>query len=69
MPVKMTEEARKRKASYDSSYVMEHQTQRKIIFNDTVPEDMDMLRWLDSKPNKNKYMKELIREDMLKAGK
>ena len=57
------------KLAYDREYVMKHQTQRKIIFNDQIPEDMEMLAWLDGKTNKNKYMKDLIREDMKRSGR
>lgn len=68
MAQSLSEKARKNKAVYDTKYVMEHQVQRKIVFNDVVPEDVEMLAWLDSKPNKNQYVKDLIREDMMRSG-
>ena len=65
----LTEGQKARKLAYDSQYVMAHQSQRKIVFNDMVDEDNEMKAWLDSKPNINKYLKELIREDMKRSGK
>ncbi len=65
----LTEEGKKRKLSYDSQYVMKHQTQRKIVFNDVIDEDNEMREWLDSQQNINKYLKGLIREDMKRSGR
>lgn len=65
----LSDERKARKLAYDSRYVMAHQTQRKIVFNDTVEEDNAIRAWLDSKPNINKYLKDLIREDMRRSGK
>lgn len=69
MPQKLSDEAQRKKNAYNSKYVVAHQSQRKIIFNDTIPEDMEMCDWLDSQPNINQYLKGLIRDDMNKAGK
>ena len=69
MPQKLSDEAQRKKNEYNSKYVVTHQSQRKIIFNDTIPEDMEMRDWLDSQPNINQYLKGLIRDDMNKAGK
>ena len=69
MAQKMSDAARKNKAVYDTNYVRDHQVQRKIVFNDVVSEDMEILNWLDSKPNKNQYLKDLIREDMNRSGR
>lgn len=69
MPQKLSDEAQRKKNEYNSKYVVAHQSQRKIIFNDTIPEDMEMRDWLDSQPNINQYLKGLIRDDMNKAGK
>ena len=69
MAQKMSDAARKNKAAYDANYVHDHQIQRKIVFNDVVSEDMEILNFLDSKPNKNQYLKDLIREDMNRSGR
>jgi len=71
MPQKLSDEAQRRKNEYNSKYVMDHQVQRKIVFNDAIPEDRELLAWLDSKGkgNRNQYVKGLIRDDMNKAGK
>ena len=69
MPAKLSDDAKRKKTAYDSKYIMENVVQRKIIFNKAVAEDVEMLEWLDGHENKNQYVKELIREDMRKAGK
>ena len=55
------------KAEYDKEYNRTHITRKFIPFNDTVPEDQELLSWLATKPNVTQYVKNLIREDMGKG--
>ena len=52
------------KKAYDMGYARAHITRKFIPFNDTVPEDAELLKWLACKPNVTQYVKELIRADM-----
>lgn len=52
------------KAEYDKEYAKKHITRKFIPFNDTVPEDVEMLAWLATKENVTGYVKYLIRQDM-----
>lgn len=65
----LSDEAKRKKAAYDTSYVLAHITQKRINFNDQIPEDVEMLSWVNKQPNQGQYLKGLIREDMQKAGK
>ena len=65
----MSPEAKQRKQAYDSKYVVEHIVQKKLNLNKAIPEDEEMIKWIDSKPNQNQYLKGLVRDDMKKAGK
>ena len=53
------------KGKYDKEYAKTHITRKFIPFNDTVPEDAELLKWLDTVGNVTQYVKQLIREDML----
>ena len=53
------------KGKYDKEYAKAHITRKFIPFNDTVPEDKELLSWLDTVGNVTQYVKNLIREDML----
>ena len=52
------------KGAYDKQYAKDHIKRKHIPFNDTVPEDQELLSWLATKPNVTQYVKQLIREDM-----
>ena len=52
------------KSEYDKEYAKQHITRKFIPFNDTVPEDVELLKWLDLKRNVTQYIKQLIRDDM-----
>ena len=52
------------KTEYDKQYAKEHIKRKFIPFNDTVPEDQELLSWLATKANVTQYIKGLIREDM-----
>lgn len=54
------------KGAYDKEYAKKHITRKFIPFNDTVPEDKELLSWLATKSNVTQYVKQLIREDMVK---
>ena len=71
MPPKLSDKAKKNKAVYDKKYQHENVQRMSIFFNKGNKEDMEMIAWLDEKGkgNKSGYVKELIREDMNKAGK
>ena len=66
---KMSDRAKKNKAAYDTKYILSHVRQKRINFNDQNEEDMRLLEWLESQDNQNQYMKDLIRDDMGRAGK
>ena len=53
------------KGQYDIDYAKKHITRKFIPFNDTVPEDVEILSWLATKDNVTKYVKHLIMEDMI----
>ena len=52
------------KGKYDKDYNREHIRRTFIPFNDTNPEDAELLAWLSTKVNVTQYVKQLIREDM-----
>ena len=52
------------KSEYDKEYAKKHITRKFIPFNDTVPEDVELLAWLATKDNVTGYVKYLIRNDM-----
>lgn len=56
------------KGAYDKQYAKEHIKRKHIPFNDTDPEDMRLLAWINRQPNATEYVKKLVREDMEKAG-
>ena len=66
----MSDEARERKAAYDTKYILTNIVQKRINFNKNVPEDVKMLEWIEQQKNQGQYMKGLISEDMnKKSGK
>ena len=54
------------KSDYDIQYAKEHIKRKFIPFNDTNPEDAELLEWLATKGNVTAYVKRLIRDDMAK---
>lgn len=54
------------KSDYDIQYAKEHIKRKFIPFNDTNPEDAELLEWLSTKGNITAYVKQLIRDDMSK---
>ena len=54
------------KKTYDAEYHRTNIFQKKIPFNRTQPEDIELLAFLDRKPNATKYLKDLIRREMEK---
>ena len=52
------------KSKYDQQYNRDHITRKFIPFNDTVPEDAELLEWLAQQGNVTQYVKGLIRGDM-----
>lgn len=65
----LSEAAKEHKAAYDTNYILSNIVQKRINFNKTVPEDVEMLDWVNQQQNQNQYMKGLISDDMKKAGK
>lgn len=61
---KLSDEAKKRKQTYDIAYNRKNIVRKFIPFNKQVPEDARMLDWLDQQKNVTKYVKGLIEEDM-----
>lgn len=52
------------KGEYDKQYAKEHITRKFIPFNDTNPDDSELLAWLATKPNVTQYIKQLIKADI-----
>ena len=52
------------KGKYDMDYAKAHITRKHIPFNDTVPEDVELLAWLSKQENVTQYIKQLIRADI-----
>lgn len=50
------------KAKYDKQYAKENTQQIKFVLNKNL--DADIIEWLGTKPNKQGYIKDLIRRDM-----
>lgn len=53
------------KSKYDQQYNRDHITRKFIPFNDTNPEDAELLAWVNNQGNVTQYIKQLIREDMM----
>ena len=66
---KMSDAAKERKTAYDTQYILKNIVQKRINFNKQVPEDVEMLEWVNTKKNQGQYMKGLIKDDMKKSGK
>lgn len=66
---KLSEASKRAKAAYDKKYMKNNVKQRTIGFNIGDPEDMAMYNWIGQQVNGTKYIKDLVREDMRKAGK
>lgn len=50
---------------YDKTYHREHTIYRKVSFNNSNPDDMRMVEWIDSQPEATSaYIRRLILEDM-----
>lgn len=66
---------RKKSGNFDPKAYMNQYINTKIVyksinFNNGKPEDIEMLEWIDSQPEKTSpYLKRLIREDMIKNKK
>lgn len=52
------------KSDYDKQYAKDHIKRKFIPFNDTNPDDSELLAWLATKGNVTAYVKQLIRADM-----
>ena len=52
------------KGKYDVEYAKAHIRRKFIPFNDTNPEDAELLSWLATKDNVTAYVKQLIRDDI-----
>ena len=64
----LTPEQKKAKSARDMEYNKKMIIKRIVDFNRGSEEDMKILGHLDSRPNKARYVKGLIREDMDKTG-
>lgn len=62
----MSETAKEKKAAYNLRYNKERTTQVKFSFNNV--HDLDILEHLQKQPNKQAYIKNLVREDIKKGG-
>lgn len=54
------------KKEYDAEYHRRFIFQKKIPFNRNLPEDLEILAFLDRQPNASGFMKDLIRREMQK---
>ena len=53
------------KKSYDAEYYKKNIFCKRLPFNRSIPEDMELLKFLDrQQPNATQYLKQLIRKDM-----
>ncbi len=69
MPQKLSEKARKNKASYDMQYMHKNIRRKLIPFNMQNAEDKAIFDWLDDQENMTRYVKDLILADMPETGK
>lgn len=52
------------KKAFDAEYHKQNLIQKKISFNKKNQDDMELLAYLEEKPNFSQYTKSLIRKDM-----
>ena len=52
------------KKKYDTEYNIAHVKNKRVPFNNTNPEDVKLLAWLEQQGNCTQYIKRLIRDDM-----
>ena len=52
------------KKAFDAEYHKQNLIQKKISFNKKNQDDMELLAYLEQKPNFSQYTKNLIRKDM-----
>jgi len=62
----LNETAKEKKAAYNLQYNKDHITQIKFSFNNV--HDLDILEHLQKQPNKQAYIKNLVRKDIKKGG-
>ena len=55
------------KYAYDKQYYKNNIVRKVLNFNQVIPEDAELLEWLESQENFSQYIKYLVREDMLKG--
>lgn len=60
----LSDKAKQHKAKYDSNYIKNNVKTYLISFNKKY--NADLIRYLDSLPNKTEYIKNLILDDMKK---
>ena len=68
MPNKYTETGKKNKLNYISKYNKGHYCSINITFRKDDKEDVAIHQFLQSQPSTNKYLKELVKKEMLKLG-
>lgn len=59
--------ASERKLAYDAEYKKANYRRVMIMFHNI--HDVEMIKWMESKPNKQGYLKELIQADMDRASR
>ena len=62
----LTEEQKKKKNEYSAAYIAEHTTRLKVNLNHRT--DADILAYLETVPNKQGLVKQLLRASMLADG-
>jgi len=63
---KLSDQAKQNKAAYDTVYMREKVEQITIGFVKSNPEDQKLKAWICKQPNKTRYIKELVKDDMEK---
>ena len=52
-----------KKNLYDIEYNKKFIKVKHVMFNTNFPEDMELMEWLDTKPSKSAFIKELLRAE------
>ena len=60
-------EAVAKKRAYNKEYAREHFKGKNLYFNTSIPEDIELLEWINKQENGTQYIKDLIRKNMRQA--
>ena len=69
MPEMLPKTKRQRRKEYIANYNKEYIRYKSVVFNLKIPEDVDMMKWLEERPQGiSSYVKVLIMKDMKEHG-